>query len=341
MIPFLAVLTTIQEPTASVGSLVDALGKINARLIVIGDKKGPVRFQISSADFYSIEDQSKLPYRLAQLLPTGHYSRKNLGYLIAFSRGTACIYETDDDNAPLSSWAVRSELVEAQRIKARSWFNVYRLFKDELIWPRGFPLDLIRDPETYRHDADAASERVAAPIQQSLSNNSPDVDAVWRLLLDHPIDFGERPSVWVPPHTYCPFNSQATWWRPDAYPLMYLPSFCSFRMTDIWRSFIAQRCLWAFGCGVVFHGADVRQQRNEHNFLRDFEDEVPGYLCNEKIAALLDKCVLAPGRESAGENLRLCYQALIKAKIFPPEEMPLVDAWLEDAAFLHNRVALK
>ena len=38
--------------------------------------------------------------------------------------------------------------------------------------------------------------------------------------------------------------------------LMYLPSTCTFRMTDIWRSLIAQRCLWELGQGVVFHAAD-------------------------------------------------------------------------------------
>ena len=195
----------------------------------------------------------------------------------------------------------------------------------------GFPLDRIRDPETYRHDANTALETVMAPIQQGLANNSPDVDAVWRLLLDRPFHFDAGPSILLSPGTYCPFNSQTTWWWPDAYSLMYLPSFCSFRMTDIWRSLVAQRCLWEFGRGLVFHGAEAHQLRNAHNFLRDFEDEVPGYIYNEQIIAVLNNCTLKPGRENVGANLRKCYQALIKAKIFPPEEMPLVNAWLDDA----------
>jgi len=32
--------------------------------------------------------------------------------------------------------------------------------------------------------------------------------------------------------------------------LMYLPIKASFRMTDIYRSFVAQRCLWELGEGV-------------------------------------------------------------------------------------------
>jgi hypothetical protein len=330
MTHLVAVLTTVQEPTVSVCDLVEALSKIEARVVVIGDKKGPAQFKLASSDFYSLKDQSELPYKLARLSPIGHYSRKNLGYLIAFSRGADCIYETDDDNSPLPDWAPRSKHANAERMEPRAWLNVYRLFKNELIWPRGFPLDRIRDPETYRHNDFTTLETMVAPIQQGLANNAPDVDAVWRLLLDHPVDFDARPSVWLPPGTYCPFNSQTTWWWPDAYPLMYLPSFCSFRMTDIWRSFIAQRCLWAFDVGMVFHGAETRQLRNVHNLQRDFEEEVPGYLSNERIVAVLDKCALLAGVENVGDNVRRCYQALIEAKILPAEEMPLVNAWLDD-----------
>jgi hypothetical protein len=332
MIPLLSVLTTIQEPTASVRRLVEALSKVEARVVVIGDRKGPSRFEVPSTDFYSLADQAKLPYKLARLLPTDHYARKNLGYLVAVSQGAGSIYETDDDNAPLPHWVPRSERIEAQRVEPRSWLNVYRLFKNELIWPRGFPLDRIRDPETYRHDASTVLESVVAPIQQGLANNSPDVDAVWRLLLDHSVDFDTAPSVWLSPGTYCPFNSQTTWWWPDAYPLMYLPSFCSFRMTDIWRSFVAQRCLWELGQGLVFHGAEADQQRNTHDYLHDFKEELPGYLYNDKIIAVLNKCILKPGKDNVGLNLRSCYLSLVEAAIIPSEEMPLVNAWLDDVA---------
>jgi hypothetical protein len=336
MTSLVCVLTTIQEPTVCVRGLGEALDKLGSRVVVIGDKKGPSRFELPAADFFSLESQSKLPYKLAKLLPTGHYSRKNLGYLIAFSRDAGCIYETDDDNAPLAQWVPRLERAQVQPVQPRPWLNVYRLFKDELIWPRGFPLDRVRDPETYHHDARSALVDVIAPIQQGLANDAPDVDAIWRLILDHPVDFDAGPSAWLPPGTCCPFNSQSTWWWPDAYPLMYLPSFCSFRMTDIWRSFIAQRCVWELGCGLVFHGAEVYQLRNTHNLLRDFKDEVSGYLTNQEIVTRLNECRLLAGRENVGENLRRCYQTLIDARILPSEEMALVDAWLNDTSSAHS-----
>jgi len=326
------VITTIQEPTDCVRRLLAALAPTGTPLLVLGDKKGPARFDADGAELMTLDDQLRCPFDLARLLPTGHYCRKNVGYLEAFRRGADCIYETDDDNAPLECWAPRSRSVEARRASGGTWVNVYRLFTDELIWPRGFPLNLVTGPETSRHDPAAPLVKVDAPIQQGLADNSPDVDAVWRLILDREFFFDRRPSVFLPPGTWCPFNSQTTWWWPEAYPLMYLPSFCSFRMTDIWRSFIAQRCLWELGRGVVFHAAEVIQERNVHNLMRDFADEVPGYTGNEDIIRRLGDLSLRAGAGAVGENLMACYQCLVKAGYFPKDELSLVKAWLKDAA---------
>ncbi|MDW8345252.1 MAG: STELLO glycosyltransferase family protein, partial [Verrucomicrobiae bacterium] len=308
----IAVLTTIQPPTASVRSLVGTLARVSASLIVVGDKKGPATFDLPGTEFFPLPTQYDLPYRLAKLLPIGHYSRKNLGYLIAISRRAPLIYETDDDNAPNDRWQVRALSTRAQKIAARPWANVYRLFTDELIWPRGFPLDLVRDPTTFVHDRATAAEAVEAPIQQGLADLAPDVDAIWRLLLDREFYFPpDQQSVWLPPGTWCPFNSQTTWWWPIAYPLMYLPSHCSFRMTDIWRSFVAQRCLWELGYGLVFHSPEAIQQRNLHNLLRDFEDELPGYRHNHRITEILSNLSLSPGAGNVAHNLVRCYEALV------------------------------
>ena len=266
-------------------------------------------------------------------MPTGHYARKNLGYLIAIGQKPDCIYETDDDNAPNAAWRERSLRTHARKIEARPWANVYRMFSEANIWPRGFPLDLIADPKTYRTDA-IETDEVDAPIQQGLANLSPDVDAIWRLVLDRDFAFEEKESVWLPRNTWCPFNSQTTWWWPEAYPLLYLPSYCSFRMTDIWRSFVAQRCLWELGYGLVFHPPEVDQQRNLHSLMRDFEDEVPGYLQNRKIVQALESLSLRSGDGAVSQNLRTCYEALVRIAAVPEKELGLVDAWLEDLSGL-------
>jgi hypothetical protein len=98
-------------------------------------------------------------------------------------------------------------------------------------------------------------------------------------------------------------------------------------MTDIWRSFIAQRCLWETGNGIVFHGPEVCQQRNAHSLASDFEAEVPGYLLNVKIAQTLEQVSLAARTENLGDNLIRCYEALVKADVFPRAEILIVKAW--------------
>lgn len=327
---FRAVVTTVQPPTPAARTLAERVSDAGGGLVVIGDRKGPSAYDLPSTDFYPLEDQHDLPFGVAGLLPTGHYARKNLGYLVAMADGAEVIYETDDDNEPLPAWGRRSRTVEARPATGAGWTNAYRAFTDEHIWPRGFPLDRVGPAPGRRPLLETGPAEVASSIQQGLADGSPDVDAVWRLVLDRPFRFERAPSVFLPIGCWCPFNSQSTWWWPPAYPLLYLPSHCSFRMTDIWRSLVAQRCLWALGEGVVFHAPEVVQERNEHDLMRDFEEEVPGHLLNRRIRELLEPLDLEPGEAAVGANLEACYRTLVEEGILPEEEMELVEAWTDD-----------
>lgn len=323
------VVTTIQKPTPCLLRLVEAAHGDGVRLLIIGDRKGPPSFHLHGVELYPLAEQQHLPFTLARKLPVGHYARKNLGYLLAAGGGAQCIYETDDDNMPTSDWQPRDLTTSARPILQTGWVNVYKAFSNELIWPRGFPLERVRAGGSAPQVASTAIQ-VSAPIQQGLADRMPDVDAVWRLVAGDEFYFSPAPSVWLPPGAWCPFNSQTTWWWPEAYPLLYLPSHCSFRMTDIWRSFVAQRCVWELGAGLVFHGPEVIQERNEHRLLNDFRDEVQGYLNNTEIAYCLENLRLKSGRNSACENLLYCYEALINSGILPAEEWELVSAWAAD-----------
>src|SRR5260370_31762556 len=136
----LTVITTVQEPTSAVTRLVSELRKVDSELIVIGDQKGPYDYDLDGTRFLSLAAQLDLDFELARSLPTAHYARKNIGYLEAIGNGASCIYETDDDNAPLDSWVPRTEMVKVLSVLEHGWINVYRLFSEERIWPRGFPL---------------------------------------------------------------------------------------------------------------------------------------------------------------------------------------------------------
>ncbi|HEY7119535.1 MAG TPA: STELLO glycosyltransferase family protein [Tepidisphaeraceae bacterium] len=330
--PFVSVMTTIQEPTPSTHRHAAQLQRTGSHLIVVGDQKGPPRFDLPRTRFVPLAEQLALPFKLAPLLPTGHYVRKNLAYLLAFQAGADRIYETDDDNAPAPDWIVRTPEVHAEPVATPGWFNVYHRFTHHVIWPRGFPLDKARDPVGPASPPQPAA-RILSPIQQELANVAPDVDAVWRLTIaSEPFTFdpARRTSVHLAPGAWCPFNSQATWWFPPAFPLMYLPGTCTFRMTDIWRSLVAQRCLWELNLGATFHPPQVEQERNAHDLMRDFADEVPGYLHNHTIARTLESLSLRPGQAAIPDNLIRCHQALISAGFLKPHEMELLRAWIAD-----------
>lgn len=327
------VITSIFPPTTGAVKLAEGLSRdCGGRLWVVGDRKSPSTYDLEGATFLGIEAQGSDGSRLAAKLPENCYSRKNLGYVAAIWAGARFVVETDDDNIPLDSfWEKRIERFAAREVNVDGWYNVYKDFSDVVIWPRGYPLEEIRvEHSTGMHDAGLIEGE--SLVVQGLADGDPDVDAIFRLTRDLPVTFEDGPPVRLQEGCWCPFNSQNTTFFRSAFPLLYLPSYCSFRMTDIWRSFVAQRCLWAMGSTLAFTRATMFQERNNHSLLRDFEQEIPGYLANEKIRAVLEAIDLQPGREAetVSNNLVSCYRALVAADILPEKELPLIDIWCDD-----------
>ena len=319
------VVTSIAAPNAVLKSLAEGAKENNIGFIVIGDTKSPSDFSLDGCRFYSVAEQQSLPFRLAKLLPIKHYSRKNIGYLL--SKENDVIIETDDDNFPRKEfWLPRSAAQESTYIDAAGWINVYNYFSSENIWPRGFPVHRLND----QHIPAGTPATLHAPIQQGLADENPDVDAIYRMTMKLPIRFDEAKPVSLGNKCWSPFNSQNTTWFKEAFPLMYLPSYCSFRMTDIWRSFVAQRIAWTCNWPVLYHSATVWQERNDHSLLKDFEDEIPGYLNNETICKKLEDLDLKSGVKNLSENLFRCYQMLVSEKYISADEIPLLESWINE-----------
>lgn len=301
--------------------------KRNIPFIVIGDTKSPETFDLAGCDFYSVEKQQSLDFQLANILPMKHYSRKNIGYLIANAAGAETIIETDDDNIPLDDfWLTREREQQAHLLTAKNWVNVYKYFTEAHIWPRGFALEQI----LHALPSLETTEATNCPIQQGLADDNPDVDAIYRLTLPLPLKFNQRSAIALGNSSVCPFNSQNTTWFREAFPLLYLPSYCSFRMTDIWRSFVAQRIAWTCNWSILFHQSTVRQERNEHNLMVDFQDEISGYNNNFQIVESLNELSLKDGVNHIPENMVLCYNKLIELGLVDAKELDLLNAWLLD-----------
>ena len=319
------VVTTINRPNEALRALAAGATSHTIPFFIAGDSKSPADFSLPGAEFVSLAEQHARFPAFSRALPSAHYVRKNIGYLLAFKARVEEVQETDDDNIPQDDfWKPAGNNLDVEVVRTETgWFNVYSLFSDEVIWPRGFPLQYLNRPSSFRLEP---AEQISY-VEQGLADENPDVDAIYRLTRTLPLTFKRRKAVILPLGVWCPFNSQNTVFKRPAFPLLYLPSCCSFRMTDIWRSLVAQRCLWELKSGVLFHSATVRQDRNEHSLLRDFEDEIPGYLLNDKMRIALEP--LSLDSKDMMRNLRLCYEALITAKLISADELPILREWEE------------
>lgn len=296
-------------------------------LVLVGDTKSPQSgVTLPGADFYSPTDPRLDALPFARICPTSTYARKNIGYLIAAKMGIEWLVETDDDNEPKGAfWQHPREEVSGREIKKEGWVNAYAAFTNKFIYPRGLPLDEARGSV----GSTEPSTRIS-PIQQRLVDGDPDVDAVYRLLFDLPFNFSSSSPLLLQKNQWCPFNSQNTVFFRRAFPLLYLPTYCSFRMTDIWRSFVAQRVLQLNGYSLSFHEPNAIQYRNEHDLMGDFALEVPGYLENKQIVERLSSLTLPSGDGFMAESVLLCYEAMIQGGWLPEKELPLVTSWMSN-----------
>lgn len=328
------VITTIQPPTLGVVAIARRVGVSIQSLVVIGDQKGPSSFNCNGAIFYSYAEQLNMEFALAQVLVANSYTRKMLGYLVAFETGAAWIRETDDDNAPYDSFFDPVPGVVETRVPdcESGWINIYSYFTDRFIWPRGFPLGQVRVAATSVSQPSRADAAAVPLIFQALADGDPDVDAIYRLSAPDvsEVHFVQARPLKISGDVWTPFNSQATTWPRELLPIMYLPTTCSFRMTDIWRSFVALRLLQGLGGALVVTPPTVYQDRNAHDLMRDFHDEIEGYVGYERLVETLAATPVLGGAENVLTDLRRLYEALIEAGFLQDGELVVLDAWIAD-----------
>ena len=345
------VTTTIFEPTPAVRTFVDAVK--HSRLVIVGDLKTnheawrAYERTAPSAKYLSPDDQRALPYASVAVLPWNHFGRKNVGFLYAISRKAAWIFDFDDDNVlrtPFEGGLLHAILSPTQRQQhallqpAKHIYNPYPDFhpvaadgRSTFLWPRGFPLDFIHDRTTHSQPAHKkAADAANVHVYQSLANNNPDVDAIYRMTRELPLSFAaENKILTLPNGTYAPFNSQATLFRSTAAWGLALPITVSPRVTDIWRSYITERLLWEMGGQMAFTSPFVTQYRNPHSYQKDFDDEVDLYV---KVTPLLNR--LAAWTSAPGASLSDAYlsilEELVDAGILLQKDFEFGQLWVRD-----------
>lgn len=324
------VLTTINKASRNILNIEKECKKKNWEFQIVGDYKTPKKFKLVYGKFCSFSDQKKLKFGYSKRTPKNNYARKNIGYLLSIKNKAEIIIETDDDNYPLKKFFKNRELIKKfLLVKNNGWINIYDIFKNDksLIWPRGLPLNEITNKKKFNF----ISKKEKCYIQQGLCNSNPDVDAIYRLINNNiNIKFKDNLNIGISKKSISVFNSQNTTWFKEAFPLLYLPSYCSMRATDIWRSLVAQRILFNDNKSILFHSSNVYQKRNPHILMKDFKDEIPVYLNIDSIYQTLKKIRLKKGSNNYLLNLVKCYYLLCKKGYIDKKEMVSVKAWKED-----------
>eukprot|EP00537_Pseudo-nitzschia_pungens_P004751 CAMPEP_0172376926 /NCGR_PEP_ID=MMETSP1060-20121228/68639_1 /TAXON_ID=37318 /ORGANISM="Pseudo-nitzschia pungens, Strain cf. cingulata" /LENGTH=850 /DNA_ID=CAMNT_0013104591 /DNA_START=541 /DNA_END=3093 /DNA_ORIENTATION=- len=213
---------------------------------------------------------------------------------------------------------------------------------DGVTWPRGFPFSQLNNKATRgRILVDGADAREIdlereIGVLQFVADNNPDVDAVHRLVqgqvhpdTKEPIVFKRHSkyennpskkevehyyntvselsthgSLLIPSHTFVPYNAQATLHMYKAFFATYLPFTVGGRISDIWRSYFAQRTFRDIdttppgddpstangnaGLKLAFLPPDIFQDRNDHSLLADWNAEEDLYYKAEKLIDFLD-----------------------------------------------------
>ena len=298
------------------------------RIVLVGDKRSVDIPCARTTTLLSLNEQRKLPFRLAKSCPVNHYSRKNIGYLYAVANGAQVIFDTDDDNIPLENWTALP-FVCGRRLRCSEKFvNIYKPFTSEFVWPRGFPPDEILKSQS-KPMAMCNGKKVKIAVWQGLTDEEPDVDALYCLVINRNIRFSGKKAFYLAPKQFCSVNSQNSLWEQRAFPYLYLPASVNFRFTDILRGYVAQRLLWQDGLHVGVTQATVRQRRNPHDVMKDFSDEVPVFTHIKEIAELIESVRLGA---NSWDNLFAIYERLVAARFVGRNEMRFLNLWHE--AFL-------
>jgi hypothetical protein len=292
-----AVTTIAEQNSSGVLKLLDFAEKYSAELVIMGDKKTPHWDKSSLPSFvhyFSIDDQIKKWPKLASLIPFNHYARKNLAYLWAIENQASLLLDTDDDNYSTMN-VFESDMGRFRSIAGNSeWLNIYGYFGKAEIWPRGVPLDEARKSLPSVSEANVQSDWHCF---QAIVEGDPDLDAIGRMLYPEAHYFEDYEPVLLPKSSFCPTNSQATIWKQQVLPFLYLPVTSTFRMTDIWRGILVSGYLRRENLSTAFGKLGFLQERNEHNLVDDFLDEVSGHQYSRRVKSISDKIWLGDDME--------------------------------------------
>ena len=247
----------------------------------------------NKAVVYLTHDEVKTLDELAvfKSIPWSYLNRKMVGYLYAIAHGATVIWDFDDKNmlkfwipdaaptgAPsLVSTVAMGETLTVQEVIGHSWptFNPHPAFLPPVApsWPRGLPLDDALKEECSKGDLKETQVKSSLlAVIHSLCDRIPDADVIFQSTMPFPFYFKrttETRPLLVPPQTLSPYNAKATLHLQPAFWAMYLPQSIDEELSDIWRSYIAQRLFWETDLRVGFTARPLVVQDHDIRFTKE------------------------------------------------------------------------
>ena len=354
-----AVMTTIFDVSEAVRRQVKLR---NWCLVVIADKKSFETYNTEwtpgegndAVVYLRPDDQTNMEHikPFVDALPWNHFGRKNIGYLYAIMHGAKVIYDFDDDNllkfwipgaappgAPSLDAAIpdnEEQSIDVSEPKDHNWptYNPYPILGAPTLpsWPRGLPLDDIKVPNcsnTSLHTRTLKAKSIG--VLQSLAEYQPDVDAIFRLTMPIPFFFNkpeDNKHLMIPKGTLTPYNAQATLHFYAGFFGLFLPIAVTGRVTDIWRSFFAQRLFWDVGVQIGFIARPlVVQDRNIHSNIGDLTSEWDIYTKSKPLMTFLESW-RGKGRTIV-ERTEELWVALYEREYIEYEDVMMIQLWLQ------------
>ncbi|VDI74128.1 Hypothetical predicted protein [Mytilus galloprovincialis] len=323
-----AVVTTIFPPTKAIHSI----SKLSDWcLVIVADVITPSQDNFvtnitkgnkEKIKYLSVKEQHMLYPMLSAAIPFKHFGRKNIGYIYAIQHKAKVIWDFDDDNGgivDLNDFKSAKYSTNCRKMDT-NLFNPYPYFVKQHIrvWPRGFPLQSIKDRKTFPDICEIDKPNYIGVIQ-SLANGQADVDAIYRFTHDFPFNFTAERNIVLPKNKYAPFNAQATMWFPHAFMYMALPLSVNGRVSDIWRSYIADFFFHKTGLSLVFAKPYVNHQRTAHKIIADFNGESSLY---EKSLQLVDLL-----SNSSYNTMKEAYESLYQRNFIDDKDLSFIIAW--------------
>jgi len=116
----------------------------------------------------------------------------------------------------------------------------------------------------------------------------------------------------------------------DGFFALALPVSVPFRVTDIWRSYFAQRMLWEVGRTVGFLPPLVRSVRNAHDNMADFRDEQMLYDKSLALVGFLLKWEAPVDAKDVGEAAVALANAMKEAEFWGTGDVGSIEAFIAD-----------